>query len=205
MSVSQLPPRKMVLPETKIANTNMTSSTTTSTPSVPMSNAKKNNLINAECLELLHLRNNEEEKSARLYEDMYMFLENKGYTGAGKLWHKYAHEELLHADWSRGYLLDLGLQPELRALPKIVSDYKGLPDIIQRSYDHEVLITNQCKELASCAMKCGDHMLYELAMKFLKEQVEEIGKMQTWLDKLEAFGTDATALRFLDNEMDKLA
>jgi len=163
--------------------------------------AKKSALISPECLELLHFRNNEEEKSARLYEDMYMFLDNKGYTGAGALWHKYAHEEMTHADWSREYLLNLGIQPELRALPKLVSDYKGLPDIIKRSYDHEILITDQCKELASCAMKCGDHMLYELALKFLKEQVEEIGKMQTWLDKLEAFGTEPLALRLLDNEM----
>jgi ferritin len=44
-------------------------------------------------------------------------------------------------------------------------------------------------------------MLYELSLKFLKEQVEEHDKMQTWVDKLEAFGTDKLALRLLDNEM----
>jgi len=162
---------------------------------------KASSLINEECLELLQKRNIEEEKSARLYEDMYMYLENTGYTNAGKLWHKYAHEEMLHADWSREYMLSLGIQPELRKLDNIVSDYKGLPDIIRKSYQHEIEITLQCKELASCAMKHSDFMLYGLAQKFLNEQIEEINKMQTWIDKLEAFGVDKIALKLLDNDM----
>jgi len=171
---------------------------------VSNSEADKHPLITADCIELLQVRVHEEEKSARLYENMYMFLDNAGYTGAGQLWHKYAHEELTHSDWAREYLLNLGIQPELRVMPELDRNFKGLPDVIQKSYDHEVEITNQCKELASCALKCGDHMLYELALKFLKEQIEEIGKMTTWLDKLKAFGEDPTALRFLDNEMSQL-
>jgi ferritin len=165
----------------------------------------KNSLISEHCIDMLNFRAQEEEKSSRMYEDMYMFLDNLGYTGAGALWHKYAHEEMAHVDWARAYLLGLGIQPEIREMPKIISDYKGLPDIIQKSYEHEVEITKQCKELASAAMSHGDHMLYELALKYVKEQHEELTKMQTWLDKLEAFGTDATALRFLDNEMAELA
>ena len=50
-------------------------------------------------------------------------------------------------------------------------------------------------------MKKGDHMLYTLTSHYLKEQVEEHDKTQTWMDKLTAFGTDKIALRLLDNEM----
>jgi ferritin len=50
-------------------------------------------------------------------------------------------------------------------------------------------------------MKKGDHMLYELALKFLKEQVEEHNKMQNWKDQLKAFGEDKIAMRLLDHEM----
>lgn len=169
-------------------------------------NAIKNKLITPECVELLNFRITEEDKSARLYHNMYMFLDNKGYTGAGALWHKYGHEEEVHSDWARNYLLDLGIQPELRDLPAIMpKEYASFPEVIRLSYDHEVEITNQCKELAAAAMQCGDHMLYQLALKFLSEQIEEIGKMQTWLDKLQAFGEGPEALRFLDNEMGELA
>jgi len=161
-------------------------------------------LIHSECLELLQVRNHEEEKSARLYEDMYMFLNNSGYTGAAKLWHKYAHEEATHADWAREYMMSLGIQPELRALPLLSNKYKDLAGVIKESYKHEIEITKQCKALAASAMKHGDFMLYELAGKYLKEQIEELDKVQTWMDKLEIFGTDATALRLLDNEMGQL-
>ena len=160
-------------------------------------------LIHPACLELLQKRNHEEEMSARLYEDMYMFLENKGFTNLGALWHKYAHEELTHADWAREYMLNLGIQPELRDMPKLTGDYSGLVDVIKKSYKHEIEITEQCKELASSAMAHGDHMLYELAMKYLKEQIEELGKMQNWMDKLETFGTSADALHRLEIEAGK--
>jgi len=168
-------------------------------------NAIKNGLINQECVDILNFRVNEEEKSARLYHNMYMFLNNKGYTGAGALWHKYGHEEEVHADWAKNYLLDLGIQPELREMPYLKPEFASFPEIIRLSYEHEVEITRQCKELAACAMKNADHMLYQLAAKFLSEQIEEIGKLQTWLDKLKAFGESPESLRLLDNEMAGLA
>ena len=76
-----------------------------------------------------------------------------------------------------------------------------MPQIIQMSLDHEVEVSTQCKKLADAAFKKADHMLYELALKYLKEQVEEHDKMQNWVDQLAAFGTDKIAMRLLDHEM----
>ena len=55
--------------------------------------------------------------------------------------------------------------------------------------------------MADEALKIGDHMIYELALRYLKEQVEEHNKMQNWMDQLKTFGTDKVALRLLDNVM----
>jgi ferritin len=44
-------------------------------------------------------------------------------------------------------------------------------------------------------------MLYELALHYLKEQNEEHGKMQNWVDQLKAFGEDKIAMRLLDHEI----
>ena len=79
--------------------------------------------------------------------------------------------------------------------------FSGFPDIIKKSYDHEIMVTQQCNELAKEGMKTADHLLYQLANKFLQEQQEEIGKLQTLKDKLESFGEDKIALRLLDNEL----
>jgi ferritin len=160
-----------------------------------------NILLSTECITTLNYRIEQEDYSSRIYLSMSMWLNDKGYTGAASLWRKYSDEERTHADWSRTYLLSMGVQPKTSRLEEPPQSFTGLPDIIEQSFNHEIDITKQCKELASEAFRKGDHMLYELALHYLKEQVEEHDKMQTWMDKLEAFGTDAVAMRFLDNEM----
>jgi ferritin len=160
-----------------------------------------NPLINTECISYLNFRIQQEEYSSRIYLAMSMWLNNKGYTGAASLWKKYSDEEMVHADWARTYLLSFGIQPVTPKLEQPTQVFLGLPQIIQMSFDHEVEVSTQIQQMAAEAFKKGDHMLYELCLRYLKEQVEEHDKMQTWVDKLEAFGTDKIALRLLDNEM----
>lgn len=151
-------------------------------------------------IKILNYRIEQEEYSSRMYESMAMWLNDNGYMGGYKEWNSYAQDELSHAKWAKDYLLDMGIQPKIPALKEPPQTFTGLPDIIYQSYQHEVEVTNQCNDLAKQAMKDGDHLLYQLANKFLQEQQEEIGKIQTLLDKLDAFGTDKIALRLLDNE-----
>jgi len=132
---------------------------------------------------------------------MSLWLDDNGYVGAAKRWKEDAEGEMAHAGWAKAYLLDMGVQPTLPALPKPEQSFAGLPDIIRKSYDHEIMVTNQCNDLGKEAMKTADHLLYQLANRFLQEQQEELGKLQTLLDKLAAFGEDKIAMRLLDNEL----
>lgn len=161
----------------------------------------KNPMITEECVKHLNYRIEQEEYSSRIYLAMAMWLDDNGYKGAAKEWRKYSHEEMGHADFAREYLLNLGVQPNTPALQSPTQTFSGLPQIIEMSYEHEIEITRQCKELASHAMKMADHLLYELALKYLHEQQEEMGKMQDLMDELEAFGTDKIAMRLMDNKM----
>jgi ferritin len=165
---------------------------------MPMSSDK----MSQGCIDLLNFRINEEEKSWRLYEDMYLWLEDNGYVNAAILWREYAMEELTHADWAKKYLLGLGVKPELLPMPAVNGNY-SFPSIIKDSYDHEMTITKQCQELAKYALGKGDFMLLELAQQYLKEQHEELSRQQNWVDQLEAFGSDNIALRLLDAAMKK--
>lgn len=170
-----------------------------STENIPLTG--KNELLSDKCVKYLNYRIQQEESSSRTYLAMSMWLTNNGYLGSGKLWKKYSDEELSHADWARNYLLSMGVQPETPKLDSPKQVFTGLPEIIKLSYNHEIDITKQCKELAADAFKTGDFMLYELALKYLHEQVEEHDKMQNLMDRLAAFGTDKIALRLLDNEL----
>jgi len=162
---------------------------------------KNSDFLDADCLEALQFRINEEEKSSRIYENMSLWFDNQGFAGAAQQWKQDSLDELVHAGWAKEYLLNLGIQPELREIPKQPTSFKSFMDIVEQTYAHEILVTEQCKDLASCAMKCGDHMLYQLALKYLTEQQEELGKTQNLIDKLKAFGTDPVALRLFDNEL----
>jgi ferritin len=160
-----------------------------------------NPLITEECIKYLNYRIEQEEYSARIYLAMSMWLEDNGYLNGGKLWRKYSNEEMLHANDAREYLLAMGVQPTTPALQSPPQTFEGLPDIIEKSYEHEIEVTRQIKDLSSHALKMGDHMLYQLGLNYLKEQVEEHGKMQDLKDQLAAFGTDKIAMRLFDHEL----
>lgn len=164
---------------------------------------KRNPLLSDTGLQLLNYRIEQEELSARLYLSMSMWLNDNGYQGAAKKWKQYSDEEMSHANWAREYLLAMGVQPSTPALAQMKQTFGGLPEIINMSYNHEITVTKQCKEMAASAQKEGDYLLYQLAFKYLGEQVEEHEKMQDLVDKLEAFGTDKIALRLLDEELGK--
>lgn len=163
---------------------------------------KQNNILNPfasqSVIEALNYRIEQEEISSRLYEAMSLWLNDNGYSGAAKSWAKDSKDELEHANWAKEYLLDMGVQPELPALPKPKQVFTGLPDIIRESYKHEILVTQQCNDLANKALKTSDNLLYQLANKFMQEQQEELGRLQNGLDKLKAFGETPDVLLLLD-------
>ena len=158
-------------------------------------------LISKKTIELLQYRIKEEEYSARMYLSMAMWLENEGFINATKVWKKYSSEENTHADWAREYLLSFGVLPETPELKKVKSSYKGLPDIIKKSFEHEIKITEQLEELAKHALSIKDNMLYTLAQKYLKEQIEEHNKTQTLIDQLKTFGTNKHSMRLLNSAL----
>jgi ferritin len=174
-----------------------------STPTIQKkpSSKKHNPLITEECIKYLNYRIEQEEYSARVYLAMSMWLEDNGYLNAGKLWRKYSDEEMLHANDARTYLLAMGVQPLTPSLESPEQTFTGLPQIIEKSYEHEIEVTTQIKDLSTHAIKIGDHMLYQLGLAYLKEQLEEHGKMQDLMDQLEAFGTDKIAMRLFDHEL----
>lgn len=153
------------------------------------------------CVDILTFRIEQEEASARLYEAMSLWLNDKGYIGASKAWAKDAEGEWEHAQWAKDFLLDMGVNPKLSALPEPPHEFVGLPDIIHKSFEHEVVVTNQCNELANYAFLNGNHLLYQLAMKYMTEQQEEMGKVQTYLDKLSTFGESEVAMKLFDTEL----
>lgn len=160
-------------------------------------------IITDKIIKLINYRIQQEEMSYRLYKSMAIYLDYSGFSGAAKLWNKYAQEELEHADWAYNYLLGLNIKPEVPELNSPQKEFKGLPNIIALSYKHEKEIMEQCQELSMACLEEGDMATFNLAQKYVAEQVDELKKSNFWVDRLEAFGDSKEALRLLDNEMAK--
>ena len=163
----------------------------------------KNILIDEKAIKLLTYRIQQEELSSRLYEQMALFLDDKGYKNSAKVWFKWASEELNHAKWAKDYLLAFGVTPALQDLDSPGMSFSSLCDIIRKSYEHEINITKQCNELAGEALKLNDHVLYSLATKYTHEQIEELDKLQTLMDVIETFGESKEAMLLLDSHIDE--
>jgi ferritin len=158
-------------------------------------------LISSKIIELLQMRIQHEEANNKKYTAMSNWLNLNGFTGASKLWKTYSEDELVHKSWAVQYFLDLNILPIEPSEEQVQTEFKGLPNIIALSYQVEINTTDEVKILGKVCLDEGDLMTFGLAQKYIAEQVEEISKIQLWIDKLESFGIDKIALRLLDEEM----
>ena len=150
---------------------------------VIVESTKDVSLLSSETIELLNYRIQQEQFSSRIYEAFALWLENESLPNLAKLYKKYAQEELTHADWAKEHLLSYNIKPKLKSLgdPEDQFSFSSVQNILDLTLQHEKDITNQCNELASYALKNGDHVLYVLGTKYCKEQVEELNKAFTLL------------------------
>ena len=154
-------------------------------------------------ISLLNARINSEEVSSRTYLSMSLWLEDKAYFNAAKLWAKYASEENNHADWAREHLLSFNIRPKTMSIMPVENEYTGLDDIIRKTLEHEMKVTYECKELAKAALEEMDMNTFVLAQKYVKEQTEELQKSYDLLNLLDVYGTDKLNLALLDHELEK--
>ena len=162
-------------------------------------------MISERIIQELNKRIQREQYSSRVYYAMYLWLRDKGYEGAAKLWKKYSKEEMKHATWAEDFLDSFNIKPEIMALEEPPCEFEGLGDVIRKTLAHETIITNECNDLARVCLADLNFSAYDLAMKYVHEQTEEISKSNLLLNRLELFGEDPISLRLFDQELEKLA
>lgn len=138
--------------------------------------------INEEVIKLLNYRIQQEQYSSKIYEQMAAWLQNASFLKCAKVWTKFALEELTHAEIAKDYLLSFNVMPELMVIDEAPNDFKDIKDLIQATFDHEVLITTQCLELTNKAMELKDWTLFALGQKFNEIQRGEMDEVYNLLD-----------------------
>lgn len=162
-------------------------------------------MLDKDLLELFNTRINHEESSSRLYLKMSVHLQDIGYFNAAKLWHKFAQEELEHANIAREYLLALDILPETRDIIVPDKSFEGLDGVIRTTLQHEYEVTQECEDLAKAALKAMCMKSFNIAQKYIAIQIHELEEYHDMKNRLDLFGTDPVQLRLYDNELkDKL-
>jgi ferritin len=133
-------------------------------------------------IDILNYRIQQEQYSSKVYEQMSLFLQNESYIGMAKVWKKFADEELEHANIAKDYLLSFDIMPELMVIDEPINTFTSPQDVIQKTYDHECKITEECLELSSKAMEWQDWTLFALGQKYNEIQRIEMDEVNTLLD-----------------------
>lgn len=160
--------------------------------------------LDKKIIELLNYRIQQEEESARIYEQFALWLDDKGFKNFASLYYKYAHEELAHAKFAKDHLLAFGIEPQLTKLSAPDLDFNSLKEILVLTLEHEQEITRQCNELTKTAAALDDFPTMTLGMKYCAEQVEELDKAQTFVDQITTFGDSKEVMITLEHNVKDL-
>lgn len=139
-------------------------------------------LLSKEAIADLTFRISSEEFSSKLYHDMSLWFEDKGYINLAKLYAKYSNEEMEHSEWSKSFLLSHGIKPSLKVIQSPEAEYKSCEDILNSALQHELKVTRECESLSREALKRGEMTLFTLGQKYCAEQVDEVSKSLNLLD-----------------------
>ena len=105
-------------------------------------------LLSKEAISDLTFRINSEEFSSRLYHDMSLWFDDKGYINLAKLYDRYSSEEMAHAKFAKDFLLSYNLKPMIKPLQSPTAEYADCSAILEATKNHEIQITNECQALA---------------------------------------------------------
>lgn len=143
--------------------------------------------------------------ASQLYRAMAAWCEYTGYDGAAKFYYEQYKEEREHMDKVYKYILDRDCLPITPPCPPSPDNFDSVLDVVQRAYEHEVMVTETYNELAGLCHKENDFVTLQLVNEFLSEQVEEEASQMRFLDRIEAMTKDGAGMILIDKEFEKLA
>jgi ferritin len=146
-------------------------------------------------IDILNEQIGNELQSSQIYRGMSCFLDDKGFTNAGKYFFKSGQEELVHMDRIYNYLFDKNCKPKVPKTTDVKQDFTNIVEILKLSLEHEILVSKNWNDIADLALKEKDNFTYQEAQWFINEQVEEENK---WRELLFEIDTDTPKWKISD-------
>jgi ferritin len=142
-----------------------------------------------------------EAESSQIYLAMASWSELDPYSGISAFLYKHSDEERMHMLKLVKYINERGghgIIPQLKA-PAV--KYKGVRELFQQVYDHEVLVSTEINHLVDICLKEKDYTTHNFLQWYVSEQIEEESLARHILDKLKLIGADKSGLYMFDRDV----
>lgn len=143
--------------------------------------------------------------AANLYLSMSSWCFKNRYEGAGAFLFEHAGQESDHAKKLITYLNETDSLVELQAVAKPENNFKNLLDVFEKTYDHEVSITESINELVSFMLDQKDYSTFNFLQWYVAEQHEEEALFRGIVDKIKLIGDQSNGLYLADQYIKGLA
>ena len=158
-------------------------------------------MISKKMADSLNNHMNLELYSSHIYLSMSSCANEMGLKGAANWFMVQYREEMVHFMKFYAYLVDQGVNIELLPSKAVPNTYKSLLEMMQRTLNHEELITKCINELSEQAVKEKDHATQIFLQWFVTEQVEEENNDRDLIAKLKLVGDNGHGILMIDSEM----
>lgn len=155
-------------------------------------------MLSKEVIEKLNQQINKEMYSANLYLSMSSWCYAQGFDGAGAFLFAHADEESAHAKKLITYLNETDSKVELEIIAKPMNDFTSLVDVFEKTYAHEVTITQSINELVDFTLSCKDYPTFNFLQWYVSEQHEEEALFRGIVDKLKMVSDSGNGLYLAD-------
>lgn len=139
--------------------------------------------------------------SAYLYLAMSAWADRAGYQGIANWLFVQAQEEMAHGTHIYEHVLERGEAPTLSEIQAPKQEFDSMQAMFEMVLSHEQWVTERINNIATIAMKEGDHATYNFIMWYVDEQVEEEASADQILSKVKAVSDHPGLMYNLDAEL----
>ncbi len=140
-------------------------------------------------------------ESAYLYLAMASYCAHQGWMGCAHWLRIQWQEELQHALKFFDFLLDRGVQPQLRALQQPAHAFGTPLELFTKALEHEQYITGRIHRLYRQAVELEDYPAQVFLQWFVNEQLEEEAQARAIVEQLRQIGESPVGIYLLDREL----
>ena len=139
--------------------------------------------------------------AAHVYLATAAYCSNRSHDGFAQFYLAQAEEERQHGMKFYQFLVDMGEEASITALPEPTNDFQSILDTFEKSLDHEKEVTRRIYELADKALDEREHATMTFLNWFIEEQVEEEASFDDIIQKLKRIEPDSNAFYMLEKEL----